>query len=80
MLCNIWVQVDKCNCGLIESPEHFLLHCDRYDNIRFETVHKITLAYDTETLLKGNNLYSDRDNEEIFHYVHEFILKSDRFT
>ena len=54
---------DKCNCGLIESSEHFLLHCARYDNIRFETLHKITLAYDTETLLKGNNLYSDRDNE-----------------
>ena len=71
---------DKCNCGLIESSEHFLLHCARYDNIRFETLHKITLAYDTETLLKGNNLYSDRDNEEIFHYVHEFILKSARFT
>ena len=71
---------DKCNCGLIESSEHFLLRCARYDNIRFETLHKITLAYDTETLLKGNNLYSDRDNEEIFHYVHEFILKSARFT
>ena len=71
---------DKCNYGLIESSEHFLLHCARYDNIRFETLHKITLAYDTETLLKGNNLYSDRDNEEIFHYVHEFILKSARFT
>ena len=70
---------DKCNCGLIESSDH-LLHCARYDNIRSETLHKITLAYDTETLLKGYNLYSDRDNEEIFHYVHEFILKSARFT
>ena len=50
------------------------------DNIRFETLHKITLADDTETLLKGNNLYRDRDNEEIFKYVHEFILNSARFT
>ena len=71
---------NKWNCGLIESAEHFLLHCARYDNIKFVTLHKITLAYDTETLLKGNNLYSVRDNEEIYNYVHEFILKSAQFT
>ena len=68
----------KCICGLYESSTHFVFHRARYDNITFETLHNI--SYYTETLLKGYNLYSDRDNEEIFHNVHEFILKSVRFT
>ena len=70
---------DKCPCGQIENAEHFLLNCPIYTELRNETIGKITMPYNIETLLKGCPLYDDNVNGEIFLAVQNFIFKSNRF-
>ena len=70
---------DKCACGQIENAEHFLLNCPTYTELRNETIGKITMPYNIETLLKGCPLYDDNVNGEIFLAVQNFIFKSNRF-
>ena len=47
--------------------------------IRNNTIGRLTIPYNIETLLKGCNLYSEADNRDIFLAVQNFILKSNRF-
>ena len=70
---------NRCSCGLPETAEHFLLHCNNYITLRRQTIHHINVAYNTEILLKGCPLYSDDVNGEIFNTVHRFIVGSKRF-
>ena len=70
---------DMCSCGAHETAEHYLLYCNNYMTVRRETIHKINVAYNVETLLKGCPLYSEEVNGEIFSKVHKFIIESKRF-
>ena len=69
---------NTCLCGDVENAEHYLLKCVNTD-IRNNTIGRLTIPYNIETLLKGCNLYIEADNRDIFLAVQNFILKSNRF-
>ena len=75
------VQSPLCNCGEIESNDHFLLRCYLHQNIRTEMLLAVNriCTVTTEILLYGNPDLSDEDNVIIFDSVQKFILKSKRF-
>lgn len=72
----------NCDCGNeLEDAEHFFFQC-----IRFTEQHKV-LFYDTRKfhplsvciLLFGHDDFPANDNEELFTYVHKFILGTNCF-
>ena len=70
-----------CNCGQnIESPEHYLIHCEVYKDIRAQTIDKLSTEINIQTLLYGNPDYSLELNSKIFRSVADFINRSQRFA
>ena len=71
----------NCVCGALESNNHFLLRCPRYDEIRVDMVNTVIRYTNVtvDTLLHGNiNLTTDA-NQEIFKAVHKYVRQSKRF-
>jgi hypothetical protein len=72
-----------CDCGREEeTPIHFLLVCENYDDIR-EELYTATREYrerPAEILLEGSNELSCDQNQTIFAAVQKFIIKSERFN
>ena len=66
-------------CNFPETAEHYLLHCNNYDNIRLQTIYSLGIAVNVNILLKGCPLYDDITNRNIFSVVQEFIRLSKRF-
>ena len=75
------VNSPKCACGsAYEDAIHYLLECCLYQNERriiFRNLNDTDL--NIETLLFGNDDYSDQINSEIFEKVRIFIRQSKRF-
>lgn len=71
-----------CDCGAIEDTNHYLLHCNRYTDLRRDMLNTIsTLCPPTiNTLLWGNSDLSRDSNKEIFSTVQNFILRTKRFA
>jgi len=72
-----------CPCG--NSPEtayHFLLECQRYNNVRAATLLKLPQRLlNIDTLLKGNlNNSTINENEILFKIVQAYIAKTNRFN
>ena len=80
--------VESPNCVFceIESNEHFLLECPRYNLIRknlLNTIRNCTTLLanvSTDLLLFGDRELSVQNNTTIFKAVHEYIKKSKRFA
>jgi hypothetical protein len=83
-----------CECGEIESVEHFLLNCPRYSHPRKELFQKIDQLGGLENgftfnilskkikmvwLLRGNKDQKDSWNAMLFLDIHKFIKDSKRF-
>jgi hypothetical protein len=76
----------SCSCGNpCENVYHFFITCNLYINIReqlFKTINDAiqgTTTIDLQLFLCGNTDLSDKVNIAIFHAVHTFIRKSNRF-
>ena len=71
-----------CTCGDdIETAKHFLLHCSNYSEIRTNTILTLPENWsDINSLLKGNPLLSNAENETIFLCVQNFITQTERFS
>ena len=68
-----------CTCGAVESNEHFLLHCNKYNLIRNRYIHSLNFNINTTLLLFGNENLKYNENERIFLNVQNYIIKSKRF-
>ena len=76
------VVVPLCSCGSVENTEHCLLHCPKYNDIRWTTIHTLTDYMDVYIALLLNGLpYLDaRKKSNVFEMVHTFISGSKIFT
>jgi hypothetical protein len=76
------VESPLCNCGEIESPDHFLLRCVLYQNTRRELINRINHigTITTELLLFGNPNLSVEINTQLFIAVQSYIMSSKRFN
>ena len=76
------VESPDCGCGNSkETPEHYLLECDDYIQLReemFDELHFLPTV-NCHTLLYGTEDITNKQNEELFKAVQKFILKSERF-
>ena len=76
------VDSPNCACGQVESTFHFLISCKKYTDLHNELMYTINypVTIDVKLLLKGSDTLSVDQNIDIFIKVHNFILKSKRFT
>ena len=71
-----------CECGEIESTEHFFLLCRNYREARMsllESVRPICVC-STKILLYGDNSLSTEHNILIFEAAHKYITNTKRFA
>ena len=75
------VQSPNCSCGEIETNEHYLLKCGRYNNHRERYISNLTfpIRITTNILLFGSERLSVEQNKAIFKSVQKFIVASNRF-
>ena len=69
-----------CLCGEIETTSHYLLHCQRYHNLRVNLENELNFPITYNVLLFGE---ADRDfefNKKVFIAVQNFILNTKRST
>ena len=71
-----------CNCGETEDPFHFFFECNQYNPIRRDLPACISAICNPNLniLLPGNDGLSGEQNLNIFMAVHNFIIKSKRFS
>jgi hypothetical protein len=76
------VDSPNCACGQVESTSHFLISCKKYTDLRNELMYTINypVTIDVKLLLMESGTLSVDHNIDIFIKVHNFILKSKRFT
>ena len=72
-----------CDCGEIESIEHFILHCSRYElqrNELYASVRRIDndITLDLKTLLGGNSDLNEDQQHKIIKAMFLFLLKTKR--
>ena len=60
------------------TPEHFLLDCQNYHQIRNRTLSDF-LHLPTKSLLFGDPRLTEEENTNIFEAVHKFITQTGRF-
>lgn len=53
-----------CRCGLVENSKHFLLFCQLFNNIRSRTINTLPYVLSIDTLLYGDPMLSNQQNEE----------------
>ena len=71
----------NCDCGSLETNNHYLFECNRYNAIRVDLLNEVSefCTPSLNSLLFGNLALSDEANELIFKSVHKFIRRSKRF-
>ena len=70
-----------CQCGEVESAEHYLMTCNRYTNLRAKLltdVSRVRVA-SVKLFLFGDSSLTIEQNNLIFTAVQSFILSSNRF-
>jgi hypothetical protein len=76
------VESPLCTCGKEEeTPFHYLLVCENFDNERAELIQE-TRDFSTmpaEILLEGSSELTQDSNIKIFEAVQRFIIKTERF-
>ena len=76
------IESPLCNCGEIEDSFHFFFECNQYNLIRRDMLTCISTICNPNLniLLHGSNGLSEEQNLNIFVAVHNFIIKSKRFS
>jgi hypothetical protein len=69
-----------CECGEIESTEHFFLLCRNYCEARRSLLESVHPICSTKILLYGDNSLSSDQNILIFEAVHKYIKTTKRFS
>lgn len=71
----------KCRCGAAyEDAIHYFMECPLYQNERTTLINSLNIQdFNIETILFGNDDYSDQLNSNIFGKVRIFINQSKRF-
>ena len=71
----------NCQCNAErEDAKHYLLHCPLYNRERALTINVLPyLSQNSETLLNGNNSFSETFNSYIFLTLQDFIKLTKRF-
>jgi hypothetical protein len=75
------VESPLCQCGEIESTEHYFLRCPLYQQLRVTLLNQVnpTLRASTHLFLYGNAALPNDENIDIFKAVQDYITKSKRF-
>lgn len=75
------IEDPRCDCGQVETNNHFLLECNRYNIIRTDLLNEVSQYCNPtlHSLLFGDIALNDEANESIFKAVHRFIIRSKRF-
>ena len=70
-----------CQCGDVESTDHFFIRCPLYDDLRPKLRRSLpqNVPLSTKILLSGDTSLSFDENCKLFIAVHDFILDSKRF-
>jgi len=70
-----------CTCGHPrETAEHYFLHCNKYLDVRNQTISKLPAEWQNiTTLLSGKDSLTNEENTKIFLHVQSFIKQSARF-
>ena len=71
-----------CQCGEIETSEHYLLHCPLYAPQRQILLHDLSniTTITAQILLHGIDVSDTTTNSYIFTSVHKFITTTKRFS
>ena len=76
------VESPLCQCGAIETVDHFLLRCPNYQHLRTQYLNNNNLPcpLTTSNLLNGNDRLTLEQNKHLIVEVQKFILTSKRFN
>ena len=79
-----------CNCGIVETTVHYLLHCPNFSNERLTFFDKLQsidaniLSKDdsniSKLLLYGDHSFNDKKNTSILTALIEYIISTKRFN
>ncbi|XP_053396163.1 uncharacterized protein LOC128556153 [Mercenaria mercenaria] len=70
----------RCDCGEIETVDHYLLHCRKYQNLRTDIFSNLQCALTLNNLLYGDEHLSYQHNISLFTDVQRFIISTNRFS
>ncbi len=73
------VESPNCQCGSVETVNHFLLYCDIYQLHRQRYLTNLPCAPIANKLLYGDERLTFDENKHIFIQVQKFILATKRF-
>ena len=72
--------ISTCQCGFErEDAIHYFFTCPKYEQLRREMVFYVD-GHNINSVLHGNSLLSKELNLKLLNSVHDFILKSKRFS
>ena len=74
------IQDPSCQCGAIETVEHYLLYCHNYSDIRNTYITPLPYNLNTNILLFGDTNLGELANRNIFKQVQNYILHTKRFS
>ena len=76
------IESPNCQCGSVESTEHYFFKCNMYNQIRRTLFHTISTisSFSINVILYGDNSKDFRTNKIIFLAVHKYINDSKRFA
>ena len=74
------IESPMCQCGALETVDHFLLRCPNYHQLRLLYFANSPCPLTTSNLLYGNDRLTMDQNKSLIVEVQKFILASKRFT
>ena len=70
----------SCECGEIETVDHYLLECNRYCEQRLTLINSLTHNLTSSLLLYGDPNLDEEANKHIFLCAQNYIVQTKRFT
>ena len=70
----------RCSCGQVETIEHYLLNCNKYNDLRNRYINSLPFPRTVQSLTRGLDGHSNQMNNAIFKNVQHYIIKTQRFS